>query len=41
VKDICAELARNGTIERTWGAGNRKPKDSDIIKLKSPRSPRL
>lgn len=41
VKDICAELARNDTIERTWGAGNRKPKDSDIIKLKRPLLPRL
>ena len=41
VKDICAALARNGTIERTWGAGNRKPKDSDIIKLKRPPPPKL
>jgi three-Cys-motif partner protein len=41
VKDICAALARNGTIERTWGAGNRKPKDSDMIKLKSPPGPKL
>jgi three-Cys-motif partner protein len=40
VKDICAALAKNGTIERTWGAGNRKPKDSDIIKLKSVPPPR-
>jgi hypothetical protein len=41
VKDICAALARNGTIERTSGAGNRKPKDSDIINLKRPPPPKL
>jgi hypothetical protein len=41
VKDICAALARNGIIERSWGAGNRKPKDSDIIKLKSPQPPKF
>jgi hypothetical protein len=34
VKDICVELARAGKIENTWGGGNRKPKDRDIIKLK-------
>lgn len=34
VKDICVELAKNGKIENTWGGGNRKPKDSDTIKLR-------
>jgi hypothetical protein len=34
VKDICVELAKAGRIERTWGNGQRKPKDSDLIKLK-------
>jgi three-Cys-motif partner protein len=38
VKDICSALAKDGTIERTWGTGNRKPKDSDIIKLSKSRS---
>jgi hypothetical protein len=31
VKDICCELANNGKIQRTWGAGNRKPTDESII----------
>jgi len=31
VKDICVDLARAGRIENTWGGGNRKPKDTDII----------
>jgi three-Cys-motif partner protein len=34
VKDICIDLARTGRIENTWGGGNRKPRDKDIIKLK-------
>jgi three-Cys-motif partner protein len=34
VKDICVDLAGNGKIENTWGGNNRKPKDTDIIKLK-------
>ncbi|MGE5540380.1 MAG: three-Cys-motif partner protein TcmP [Gemmatimonas sp.] len=34
VKDLCAELAKAGAIERTWGSGNRKPQDGDIIRLK-------
>ncbi len=34
VKDICVELAKAGKIENTWGGGNRKPRDQDLIKLK-------
>jgi three-Cys-motif partner protein len=34
VKDICVDLARAGKVETTWGSGNRKPRDQDIIKLK-------
>lgn len=34
VKDICVELAGTGKIENTWGGGNRKPRDDDLIKLK-------
>jgi three-Cys-motif partner protein len=34
VKDLCVTLARAGKIERTWGPGNRKPSDSNLIKLK-------
>jgi len=34
VKDICADLARVGAIENTWGGGNRKPLDESMIKLK-------
>lgn len=34
VKDICVDLARAGKIENTWGGGNRKPRDADIIELK-------
>jgi three-Cys-motif partner protein len=33
VKDICVELAKIGKIENTWGGGNRKPRDEDVIKL--------
>jgi len=33
VKDICVELARCGTIENTWGGGNRKPRDDTTLKL--------
>jgi three-Cys-motif partner protein len=33
VKDICVDLAKAGKIENTWGGGNRKPHDSDLIKL--------
>jgi three-Cys-motif partner protein len=34
VKDICVELARAGKLENTWGGGNRKPQESDVIRLK-------
>lgn len=34
VKDICVTLAKEGRIENTWGGGNRKPKDDDIIQLR-------
>ncbi|MGB6350622.1 MAG: three-Cys-motif partner protein TcmP [Pseudolabrys sp.] len=34
VKDICVELAKAGKIENTWGGGNRKPRDNDLIGLK-------
>ncbi|HEY4212779.1 MAG TPA: three-Cys-motif partner protein TcmP [Steroidobacteraceae bacterium] len=34
VKDVCVTLARGGRIENTWGSGNRKPRDSDTIRLK-------
>jgi protein gp37 len=35
VKDICVELAKTGKIQNTWGGGNRKPRDLDVIKLSS------
>jgi len=35
VKDICVALSRDHRIENTWGGGNRKPLDADIIKLKA------
>lgn len=35
VKDICVDLAKIGKIENTWGGGNRKPRDEDIIRLKT------
>lgn len=34
VKDICVALAKAGTIDNTWGGGNRKPRDDDVIRLK-------
>ncbi|MBY0566014.1 MAG: three-Cys-motif partner protein TcmP [Hyphomonadaceae bacterium] len=34
VKDICVTLAKSGRIENTWGGGNRKPRDEDIIRLR-------
>jgi three-Cys-motif partner protein len=34
VKDVCVDLARMGKVENTWGGGNRKPTDDDMIKLK-------
>ncbi len=33
VKDICVALAKAGTIENSWGGGNRKPQDDSLIKL--------
>jgi three-Cys-motif partner protein len=38
VKDICVALARENKIEASWGGHNRKPKDTDVIKLKHERS---
>jgi three-Cys-motif partner protein len=35
IKDICLDLAKAGQIENTWGGGNRKPHDNDMIKLKA------
>jgi len=35
VKDICVELAKAGRIDKTWGGGNRKPQDTDVIKLRN------
>jgi len=37
VKDICVDLAKAGKIENTWGGGNRKPKETDNIKIKTDR----
>jgi hypothetical protein len=34
VKDICVELAKVGKIGNTWGGGNRKPRDENLIMLK-------
>jgi hypothetical protein len=31
VKDICVELAKDGVIQNTWGAGNKKPTDETLI----------
>ena len=38
IKDICVKLAKAGKIENTWGGGNRKPHDEDLIKLRIPNS---
>ncbi|MEJ2376199.1 MAG: hypothetical protein P8Y53_14910 [Pseudolabrys sp.] len=35
VKDTCVELAKAGEIENTWGGRGRKPRDGDVIRLKS------
>jgi three-Cys-motif partner protein len=32
VKDICVNFAKAGKIENTWGTGNRKPRDTSLIK---------
>lgn len=34
IKDICVDLAKAGKIEDTWGNGNRKPRDENMIKRK-------
>lgn len=34
VKDICVALEKEGRIDRTWGPGNRKPQDADLVRLK-------
>ena len=31
IKDICVDLAKAGKIENTWGTGNRKPRDANIM----------
>ena len=36
VKDICVNLTKAGKIENTWGSGNRKPRDENLIKLRAP-----
>jgi three-Cys-motif partner protein len=33
IKDICVRLARVGAIRNSWGGGNRKPRDDDLIEL--------
>lgn len=33
VKNICVGLAKSGHIRNTWGGGNRKPQDTDLIVL--------
>lgn len=33
VKDICVALAQAGKIKNSWGGGNRKPRDEDLIEL--------
>lgn len=33
VKDICVDLAKRGVIKNSWGGGNRKPRDADLIEL--------
>lgn len=38
VKDICVDLAKAGTIENTWGGGNRKPRDTDLIRLNTSKT---
>lgn len=34
IKDICVDLAKVGKIENTWGGGNRKPRDKNMIRAK-------
>jgi three-Cys-motif partner protein len=35
VKDICVNLAKAGKIENTWGVGNRKPRNENMIRPKT------
>ena len=35
VKDICVDLAKAGKIENTWGGGNRKPRNDNLISLRT------
>ena len=35
VKNICVDLALSGKLENTWGPKPRKPRDNDIIALKT------
>jgi hypothetical protein len=39
VKDICVALAKAGTIENTWGKGNRKPHEEAMIRLTDSSAP--
>ncbi len=34
IKDICIALAKSGKVDNTWGGGNRKPRDQNLIRLK-------
>ena len=36
VRDICVELSNAGVIENNWGTGNRKPRDTNVIRLRAP-----
>ena len=33
IKDICVTLAKAGSIQNSWGTGNRKPRDEHLIML--------
>jgi three-Cys-motif partner protein len=33
VKDICVTLEKERRIEKTWGPGNKKPHDTDLVRL--------
>ena len=37
VKDVCVALAKSGTIENSWGGGNRKPKEETLIRRSKTR----
>jgi len=36
VRDICVELSNAGVVENSWGTGNRKPRDTNVIRLRAP-----